>query len=513
MPSARVLNAARSERLAVGLLLGAILAGSLWLRLVPLRESLWLDELHTAWTVSGTLADVAPRARIGNNSPLYFYLPWLTTRCLGMNELAVRMPTLLAGIVLVAAVYGAVLFWCHSQSMALMAAALAAMDGNFVFYSLEARPYAFVQLVGLLHVIAFWRLLNRSSIPLRMGWIIGTALLFYVHYTAVLLVAAEQCFYLMVLTCQGDRPDYRPTRVIVDLGLSAMLCAPAWGHLVQIAARRENWAAFVMHRPLLALFSVFPLRIYILLPLAVVAVVSSYRWLRQRAPCVARTNARLVLLASCWLFVPLVIFWVTTQTDLARLFLRRYVMVASVAPLVLTACIGMLCPTTASRTVLAVVVISCATLQVRPWSHLVRHENWRDAVATLNADDQYRRQPVFVRSGLVESDALHDGEEASRGRLREYFLLPVRSIYKLDDGNREIIPLPASHAGQLTRDQWQRIDGKGGAWFLIKGDKPTVDRILGQLRATARANGMEFPVAARHNFGMVTLLHITARQR
>ena len=32
-------------------------------------ESLWVDELHTAWVVADGWQEVAPRARIGNHSP------------------------------------------------------------------------------------------------------------------------------------------------------------------------------------------------------------------------------------------------------------------------------------------------------------------------------------------------------------------------------------------------------------------------------------------------------------
>ena len=67
--------------LAVLVLVGAAL------RVWQARESLWLDELHTAWCALGSLAEVAPRAMIGNQSPLFFWFEWLLVQGFGPSEL------------------------------------------------------------------------------------------------------------------------------------------------------------------------------------------------------------------------------------------------------------------------------------------------------------------------------------------------------------------------------------------------------------------------------------------
>src|SRR4029450_12630534 len=66
------------------------------MRVWQARESLWLDELHTAWCALGTLAQVAPRATIGNQSPLFFWCEWLLVQSFGPSELTVRLPSILA---------------------------------------------------------------------------------------------------------------------------------------------------------------------------------------------------------------------------------------------------------------------------------------------------------------------------------------------------------------------------------------------------------------------------------
>src|SRR6185369_7409386 len=60
------------------------------------RESLWADELHTAWCAGGSFAEVGRRAAVGNQSPLFFWIEWLLTRLLGESEFVLRLPSLIA---------------------------------------------------------------------------------------------------------------------------------------------------------------------------------------------------------------------------------------------------------------------------------------------------------------------------------------------------------------------------------------------------------------------------------
>jgi hypothetical protein len=504
--------------MGIALLLGGILAIGLVLRLVQIRESLWLDELHTAWTLSDGLARIAPRAMMGNQSPLYFYLPWASSRSLGMSELAVRLPSAIAGTALVAIVYGSVLVWVRCQSMALMAAALAAIDRNFLFYSMEARPYVLVQMAGVLQVLVFWQLVHRPSATWRLIWAIGTAILFYLHYTAVLLIAAEIGWYAIVAMGVGKRPAYRPCEFALDLGLSVVFCLPASGHLIEIASRRENWAHFVPRQPLGAMLSMFPLGTYVLLPLAVVVALAL---IQRSGPQFATANFRLLALGIAWLLVPLGVAWVTTHTELARLFFRRYVMVSSVAPLLIAAWIGSLCPTPSARLVLAALVVAVSLVTVGPLPQLqrdgrvVRHseEDWRGAVRAVNTNAQYAHLPVFVRSGLIEADARLDADKHHGPEAPEYCLLPIRGIYRLDDPDRVAISLPTSDSGRLTADQWNRVARQGGAWLLLRGREGEVDRIVAELDDWSEKNDVSIQLEERLPFGRVTLVRLLAEPR
>src|SRR4051812_8328797 len=79
---------------------GLIPLAGLGLRLTNISESLWLDELHPGWVVKGEWGDVAPRAQIGNQSPLWLYAVKVVTTLRGESEFTLRLLSLLAGTAL-----------------------------------------------------------------------------------------------------------------------------------------------------------------------------------------------------------------------------------------------------------------------------------------------------------------------------------------------------------------------------------------------------------------------------
>jgi hypothetical protein len=488
--------------------LGAILTLGLCLRVAQVGESLWLDELHTAWTVSDSWSDVAPRTRMGNNSPLYFYLPWMTARAFGLTEVALRLPSLLAGTALIGVIYLVVHAWTGHRGMALMAAALAAMDRHFLFYSLEARPYVFVQTLGVVHVATFWHLVRRPSATIRAVWIVGAIVLFYLHYTAALLIPAEVVYYLVARLGWRERLRYRGTSLLLDVTLVLIAFLPAWNHLLWVASRRESWQLFVAQRPLGAVFRVFPLTLYVALPLIAAAVVGLVRRIRKRPPYLATIDFRLLLLVIGWLFVPLVLAWLTTWTDVARLLFRRYVMVVSVAPLVLAALIGSLCPSRAARIGVAALLVGVSSYWIGPIPQLLRDgrfvnhgdEDWRRAVQTLRREAARRELPVLVYSGLIEADALRGADPVPHDPLREYCLFPVRGIYSMPESPPPLVPLPTTQAGVLNQRQWRMVLRARGVWLLIRGDRMSIDRMLRQLRESAAENDLNVTIARRQEF-------------
>ena len=57
----------------------ALLAITWFTRCEHLTDSLWIDELHTAWSLDGDFSEIADRAASGNQPPLYFWINRLIT--------------------------------------------------------------------------------------------------------------------------------------------------------------------------------------------------------------------------------------------------------------------------------------------------------------------------------------------------------------------------------------------------------------------------------------------------
>src|SRR6185369_3416608 len=96
------------------------------LRIPPLGESLWLDELHTAWCALGPLDEVAERAAIGNQGPLYYWLEWLLADVFGPTEFSLRLLSLVSGSLLPLALFLLARRWSLTTA-GLIAAALVAV--------------------------------------------------------------------------------------------------------------------------------------------------------------------------------------------------------------------------------------------------------------------------------------------------------------------------------------------------------------------------------------------------
>ena len=166
----------------------------LYFRCYPVGESLWLDELHTAWTV---LAEdnqaLAQRAQLGNNSTVYFRFVRVVTGLFGTSELTLRCISIIAGTLLIPITFLVSRDGCGCGPIpAATAALLVCIDRYHNFYACEARTYALVQLVALIHFGLFILLLTRDRQMWNwVWWTISGMSLFHLHCTSALFLFAE----------------------------------------------------------------------------------------------------------------------------------------------------------------------------------------------------------------------------------------------------------------------------------------------------------------------------------
>jgi mannosyltransferase len=502
--------------------LAAIVALAAALRLWQARESLWLDELHTAWCALGTPGQVTPRAMAGNQSPLFFWLEWLLVRALGASELVLRLPSLVAGIGLPAVVAWFIHRWTRAMWLAALAAWLVAVDPKQIFFATEARPYALVELMAVLHFAMLGELSRSRSVSgtywLRAALVLGGGLLFHLHYTTALLFPAE-LVAVAILKLVRDKPiAYRWRDIVLDGALIAALCLPALAHLQEIFGRRGNWEAFVPRPRWQDLWLILAL-----LPWSWAALV-----------VFARPRSKAAILALSWLLVPLLLAWLLTTTGTARLFFLRYLVTSAPAAIVLVILAIRMVPEGRVQTVvgLGIAALALATPLLpqlvrdgRPIAD--RTENWRAAIAHFNRQPAHRDYPVLVRTQLIEADALrHDPDP----QLVDYCLFPVHSLYPVGTDPVNLIPLPRTNAGQLDPAVADVVRSRGGAWLIASARADRLDQIERELilslrqvdqgaevseqRAESREQGADvglqhgWHIVSRQSFGTVHVLLI-----
>ena len=453
---------------ALLVLLGAVL------RVWQARESFWVDELHTAWCTGGSLADVAPRAAIGNQSPLFFWFEWLLMQFGDKSEYTLRLPSLIAGTLLPLALYGLAWRWTRSDLVALVAAALVVVDPRSIFYATEARPYALVELLAALHAALFLELLASPSIRLRIAFVLGGGLLFHLHYTAVLLIAAEVAYWLLAHCIDAAALRYKFWWLLIDLFYLGVTAAPAAGNIASIAARRENWERFVLQRPASDILLLLPWSALVLFVLVDVDALL-VRCPSPQSDSKLRDELR-VLFTTVWLLVPLTLAWLLTATDIARLLAIRYVLVSAPAAILIASLITRLPPWPHTRLTLGLSMVGLAIWsssiipQFRADGRVIaeRREDWRSASQWLNEQLPGTRLPILVRSGLIESDALRGKHDPL---LKDYCLLPVASLYRLQARREDLVPLPSNKAWKLAPETLRLVRERGGLWLVNRSNE------------------------------------------
>ncbi|HEY2054070.1 MAG TPA: glycosyltransferase family 39 protein [Solirubrobacterales bacterium] len=225
--------AARSRRRQTALILGAMIALAIGLRLLAAR-SLWLDEAtswfetqlpyHRMWEVLRD-TDVHP--------PGYFTVLWATVRAFGDSELALRLPSLFAATALVPMLYvtGRAMY---DRATGLVAAGFAVVAPIVVWYAQEARMYAQLMLLATVAIWALYRALESKQARYWLVYALAGAALAWTQYFAFLpLIVFEAA--IAVVARQESRAGRPTARLIVGAVLASLLIAALIAPLIPFA--------------------------------------------------------------------------------------------------------------------------------------------------------------------------------------------------------------------------------------------------------------------------------------
>ena len=186
--------------------LAAIVLAGAWLRLTALsRQSLWFDEIDVVVRAQRPFQDVLHTfVAAGENGPLYNVLLAVWMRVAGVSEIAVRFPSAVAGVLALPLIYvlGRRL---AGPTTGLFAAGLLSISPYHVWYSQEAKMYAFLVLLALGSTLLLVEALLRNRPRWWVAYALVTTLMFYTHVASVLVFAGQALYLLATRRCWRGR--------------------------------------------------------------------------------------------------------------------------------------------------------------------------------------------------------------------------------------------------------------------------------------------------------------------
>jgi hypothetical protein len=165
-----------------------VLAAALRLSTLNL-QSFWFDEAFTPVNVlrPSLWATLRGIGRTENTPPLWYILAWADSRVLGTGEIALRLPSALAGIATVPVAW-AIGRALSGRRVAILCAALVAVNPLFIWFSQEARSYGLFVLTAALAMLCFLRALREPTRGRMWAFALAGSLALLSHYFAVFLL-------------------------------------------------------------------------------------------------------------------------------------------------------------------------------------------------------------------------------------------------------------------------------------------------------------------------------------
>jgi uncharacterized membrane protein len=387
----------------------AIVLGGAALRLFALgKESFWMDELYSITDAlrftTVELITVLPVVK--THTPAYYVLLRYWIRITEIAEATLRLPSVVAGVATVYAVYlvGARLFdWRRGA----LAAGMVALSRFHIDHSQQVRMYAFV---ALLTALSFYWLVGLNETYTRgavAGYVLATALLVYTHPYGVFVVLAGNLYVWSRLAASADLGHGVGRWVAVQTGLGALLLpygvvlleklrSTAGGTYTPIGWRTPPEIATVAGTPVRHMgYPIHPVTLAIGVPLVVGLLgVAAFRVSEGASDSIGRQlsvrgdDREAVLLSAYWLAVPVLVPAVLSHL-LTPIYGVRYTIGASLALFLLLAHGLTRIERRHVRYAVAGVLLVWLIVPVPVHYAVPTNEQWREATSyvTENADD------------------------------------------------------------------------------------------------------------------------------
>ena len=452
-------------------ILGIITAIGAFMRLLGVNHSLWTDELTSAWVINDGMGQILHRFWLNNCPPLSYYFFGGFTAILGNSEWSIRLPSVFSGILSIPFMFILAKRITRHRAVGITTALFMAIDPRFIWLSQDARPYSLLVLVGILQVYFFYSLLQTNKNSHRLGFVITSIAMIYLHYTAALMLLAQFIFFGLKKYRNHKSLSYSFRMYLIDLAIVLIACLPLKNSLIYVISNSHNLSISTDRVDIYSILLVFNIGVYIIYPM-LICIIIDYGVGKKVIPVSkpALVDQEIMIFIISLFIIPVGISWAFSYTGIINVFVSRYLILSS---LLLVIGSSLACNWFRQFFVrimfVGIIVVIFITQGFKNFGQsgtFSSHYNsdWRGAVSYLNTILDNSNKPILVYSGLVESDRTE--ARAGNNLLVSYLLASVNSFYRLNSDNSSLIPLGYSKPSNLPVPVVDLIRASGGAYLI-----------------------------------------------
>jgi len=406
-------------------LIWLIILFGLALRVISLDQSLWLDEaINTLAVKNYSFFDLITQyARADFHPPGWFIILWFWTRVFGYSEIAVRVPSVIFGILTVYITYliGRKLVSIH---LGLISALLLAINPLHIYYSQEARMYALATLAVAMNILLFIKILKGERLHLIL-LILSNIFVLASDYIAYFIFPAQLIFLIILqkrevlkrwgmafILAIASGIWWLPTFLgQLDVGSVASANLPAWKFIVggfDFKTLPLTFVKFIIGRISLADKIIYAA---VLLPVCSLFIFLLFRAVKY----LDNFNRKLLII---WVIVPLLIATVISTFIPVYNYFRVLFVLPSFVILIAS---GLLSFKGKVRYVFLIIVVLieffCSFIYLL--NPVFQREDWKGVVSFLNKEQQ--SIILFESSGTLPSfDYYAQNNLNAKGALKDF---------------------------------------------------------------------------------------------
>jgi len=450
-------------------------------------QNVWWDEGFSVWVARHDLGALTTIAAGDTHPPLYYWLlnQWMLVT--GPSEFAIRLPSLMFGVIAVALVYrlARLLGGRFPILVATLAALLLATSRFHIWWSQEIRMYSLAAMWGVASSLALLMALRTRTTRWWAAYLLTTVAGMYSLYLSAFVLAAQNVFILWWWIARFRRQQPVTRHQITGwIGIQVMGALAMLPWLAYTLPKMKSWSAASQFSPLTYMqlywtvltlgITTFVERYWAANLLVLGVIVAGVTVWRRNAIRNTQHEPSVLPLASCLLLVPALGIFILLSLP-QGLFYRppleaRYQLLSVPAlALVLAISIRALWEWRKVAGAVAAVVILALTVWVLPGYYDGRH---------LRDDFQTMTRAVAAYAEPGDALLLVSGDRFPLFQFR-YDVLPNRdqlpdvttlSVVKVtpQDVERVLVPLAASHKRVWLAEvekNLQDADGLLGGWL------------------------------------------------